>query len=99
LADKATNDLNCFNCGEKGHFAHKCPKFWREKHKPSDKEDDEHESQNKLYVEFEVLDQQYHKDDNLDFVSMMSTAVQKKPNGGDSRPLQRASILMVKWIQ
>ena len=31
VAHKTTNDLSCFNCGEKGHVAHECPKHRRER--------------------------------------------------------------------
>ena len=64
-----------------------------------DKEEDEHNSQNEIYVEFERPDQQYHEDDNSDFVSMMSVVAQRTSMKEESRPPQRASALMRKWIQ
>ena len=55
-----------------------------EEYESSHKEDDDQdgpdelpEPQDELYIEFEEPDQQYHEDDNSDFVRMMSTTSQK----------------------
>ena len=69
---KPISEMDCYNCGERGHLAHQCPKPKKDKYKKkykgnkddSSDEDDDEKKKNKPYKKRNSKKKDFHKKKN-----------------------------------